>query len=314
MQSKQLKISQRCLVNGVATDYVSVEERGLQYGDGLFETIACEKKSLQFWSSHFFRLQEGARRLGLVCPPESVLLGDVKRLLENFSDDSLREGCVIKIIITRGCSKRGYRVTDKNQLTRIVQLSQGLPERFFSDSGYLQSTKITSQSMAVLGVCKQMVSINPSLAGIKHLNRLENVLARNEWHDEYHEGLMLDANGNVIEGTMSNVFGVRDGQLFTPALDNSGVAGIIRANIIELAIEAGIVVEINNFSLDDVCTMNEIFICNSLLEIMPVSEISLTAIIHKTAWQLDVQNASLPITTKLNQFLQTRKTANAQDL
>ena len=325
MNRKALKTGQHYLVNGVPTDYVSVQERGLQYGDGLFETIACEENGLQFWSAHFSRLQNGAKKLGLVCPPESVLLEDIKRLLTTVSNNHVADNhapnnpipnnYVVKIILTRGCSQRGYRMVDKNQLTRIVQVSAGIAERFFSKGEPLQHQeegKIPAPKMAVLGICEQKISINPSLAGIKHLNRLENVLARNEWRDEYTEGLMLDANGYVIEGTMSNVFGIRDHHLFTPALDNSGIAGIIRANIIESAIAEGIKLEINKFSLDDIYTMDEIFICNSLMEIMPVSKISLNKVISMIAWQLATWSATLPLTTKLNQLLQTQKLANVQ--
>jgi len=305
MNSKLLKTNQNCLVNGVPTDYVSVQERGLQYGDGLFETIACEGKGLQFWSAHFNRLQQDAKKLGLVCPQESIFLDDVKRLLVAASDN-----CVVKIILTRGCSQRGYRMIDKNQLTRIIQVYDGLPDRFFARREMSQETEFNN--MIALGVCSQKASINPSLAGVKHLNRLENVLARNEWNDEYGEGLMLDANANVIEGTMSNVLAFRDGKLFTPALDYSGVAGVIRAKIIEIAEKSGVNIEIKNLSLDDFYAIDEIFICNSLLEILPVSSINSSMNSRALSWALDKQQHALPETTKLNQLLQLSKAKNVK--
>ncbi len=290
------------LVDGVMTGLVSLQDRGLQYGDGLFETIACEAGMLSFWAAHYSRLRQGSRRLGMACPVESLLLDDIVKLLERAGLHSA--DCIVKIMVTRGCSERGYRAPEQTPLTRIVQIHEGLPQRFF---------KQDTVPAAKLCLCQHKVSINPSLAGLKHLNRLENVLARNEWRDEYHEGLMCDTDGNVIEGTMSNIFGIREGILFTPSLHRSGVAGIIRETIIRLAADNGIKVFEENLSLEKILSMEELFICNSLLEILPVTSLQASASVDaECLWQTTPLHYDFA--EKINQLLQATKNDNAKSL
>lgn len=125
-----------------------------------------------------------------------------------------------------------------------------------------------------LKLCKTQASINPSLAGLKHLNKLENVIARNEWQDRsYAEGLMLDCDGYVIEGTMSNVFAVKNNSLYTPVLKRAGVNGVVRQRIIELAKNNDIIVQQINIKLDNFYAMDEIFVTNSLLGLCPVKQV-----------------------------------------
>jgi len=255
------------LVNGMVVEYITIQDRGFQYGDGLFETIACRDNVLEFWSAHMKRLQQGAERLQLTCPEESLWLQDIQMLVESYHKDTDNSkatgnnGFVVKLILTRGSSERGYRPVEKTDSTRVVQIITGLPPRYFHDP---------VSSPAKLCCCRQTVSINPSLAGIKHLNRLENVLARNEWKDDYTEGLMCDARGYVVEGTMSNLFGFCQNILFTPALTSSGVNGILRQYIMQLTEKLSIPLTITELSIDDLLSMDELFICNSLLEILPV--------------------------------------------
>ena len=128
-----------------------------------------------------------------------------------------------------------------------------------------------------LFICKQQVSINENLAGIKHLNRLENVLARNEWNDKAKnnviDGLMLNANQHVIEGTMSNLFAIKDKQLFTPCLSLSGINGVMRGVIIELAGKSDIKTSAITLTLDDLSSMDELFISNSLIAMKAVTKL-----------------------------------------
>jgi 4-amino-4-deoxychorismate lyase len=120
-------------------------------------------------------------------------------------------------------------------------------------------------------ICQTRLGHNPSLAGIKHLNRLEQVLARQEWDDPViMEGLMLDASGNLVEGTMSNVFVVKDAVLMTPDLQLCGVAGIMRAHVLDMAAEHLIAARVQHLELDALLQADEVFICNSLLGIWPV--------------------------------------------
>jgi 4-amino-4-deoxychorismate lyase len=242
------------LVNGEAVDCVPTTDRGLLYGDGVFETIAVSAGQLSFWERHVQRLQSGCERLG-IGPIDVAQLALECRLLAQQS-----QLAVIKIICTRGSGGRGYRVPGQPHPTRIVQL-HGWPGYPASYAG----TGIQSR------ICRTRLGHNPSLAGIKHLNRLEQVLARREWTDPaIREGLMLDTAGNVVEGTMSNVFMVKEARLVTPDLTLCGVAGIMRAHVLELAKQHTIESRVQPVALETLLQADEVFVCNSLIGIWPV--------------------------------------------
>ena len=256
------------LVNGREIDLLSVYDRGLLYGDGLFETIAVRKAQPCFWDRHMARLTAGAGRLGITSPETGLLLAEVRRLLKN------RDQAVLKIIITRGAGGRGYQASESLQPTRIVQVFpwRDYPERYATDG-------IRAR------ICNLRLGNNPALAGIKHLNRLEQVLARQEWNDPgIMEGLMMDAGGYLVEGTMSNLFLVRDRTLITPDLSGCGVAGIMRGIILDLASQRNIASSIRMCSLDDLKEADEVFITNSLIGIWPVRQIE--------DWQYQPNNLS----------------------
>lgn len=257
------------LINGITADYLTINDRAIHYGDGLFETILCSNNILFYWSQHYQRLRQSADILKLKCPDEQVLLHDISYLLKENETPEAGEFS-IKIIITRGSSERGYVIPKKTGENRIVLLSALTPDYCALLSGELLSGE--------LYICKQQVSINESLAGLKHLNRLENVLARNEWHDtaknNYVDGLMLNANQHVIEGTMSNVFAIKNNRLYTPDLRQSGINGIMRAMIIAVAERNSIEVSTMNISLEELLDMDEIFISNSLMGVRSVNKIA----------------------------------------
>lgn len=246
------------LVNGVAENRISIADRGLQYGDGLFETIAYRKGVAEFLDAHLTRLLNGCKRLAIPFQDIEILGAELNSLCHQLSDDA-----VIKIIITRGCGGRGYFADSSIEPTRII-----------SSHPYPSHPNSNAVSGVRVRLCKQTLSENSSLAGIKHLNRLEQVLARNEWDDsDIAEGLMFDQGNNVIEGTMSNVFIVKENQLLTPKVNKAGVAGIIRAHICKLAQQNGLTVEEKNLSKAELFTADEIFVCNSIIGIWPVSSI-----------------------------------------
>ncbi len=262
------------LINGIVADYLTINDRAIHYGDGIFETILCHNNHLFYWLQHYQRLLESANKLQLDCPDEQILLDDIRYLLtinkaKNKPTNKPSDNIVyaIKIIVTRGSSERGYAFAKNTMSNRLVLLST-------LDSNY--SSLLTKKlSTGELFVCKQQVSINESLAGLKHLNRLENVLARNEWSagaginmnngNNIVDGLMLNANQYVIEGCMSNLFAVKDNQLFTPDLSQSGVNGVMRDVIIKLAEKNKIRLSIVNIKLDELLAMDALFISNSLI-------------------------------------------------
>lgn len=255
------------LINGIATDYLHVNDRSVHYGDGIFETILCNKNRLYYWDKHYRRLKLSAEKLNLSCPEEQLLLNDITQLLkgaENIGSDAY----AIKIILTRGAGQRGYKYTKDLNSNRIVSLSA-----IDSDYSSLMSNDLLSGE---LFLCEQQASINENLAGIKHLNRLENVLARNEWNDDaigknIIDGVMVNANQHVIEGTMSNIFAIKDQQLLTPCLILSGVNGIMRNVVMGLASENNITVTNVNLTLNELLSMDEVFICNSLIGMKSVT-------------------------------------------
>jgi len=243
---------QRISINGIETKHLSVMDRGLHYGDGLFETIAFRSGKLEFWDEHLKRMKHGAEVLGITFPGENEFLQDVKNLAKALPAGNY----AIKLLLTRGVGERGYRQISSENPTRVV-VTCGLPEH--------------AEESAKIYLCKHPISINPVLAGIKHLNRLDNVLARSEWDDEFDEGFMFDGHGNLIEGTMSNVFGINNTTLFTPGLDQCGVSGIVRQQVLSIAKEKNITTNIQNLTIDDIGSMEEIFITNSIFGLWPVS-------------------------------------------
>jgi len=258
------------LINGIPAEFLNINDRAIHYGDGLFETILYQNGKLLYWKQHYLRLQSSAHRLKIYCPDELLLLNDIKNIL-NDSDTSANTILAIKIIISRGVGERGYQFKAGNSLTRVVMASA-----IDADYSSLTSASLLSGD---LYVCKQQVSINEGLAGIKHLNRLENVLARNEWqtnaaNNKIIDGLMLNANHHVIETTMSNLFVVKDGQLITPDLKQSGVNGIMRNVIIDVASKNQITTTVADLTLEEVVAMDECFISNSLIGMKIVNNIA----------------------------------------
>ena len=263
------------LVNGKPNDRVPASDRGLLYGDGVFETIAVKKGQLHFWSEHLRRLQSGCERLGIESVDETQLTGECRSLIRPSQQ------AVIKVIITRGSGGRGYRLPEQARPTRIIQ--------FHEWPNYPASCKEIGIKTRI---CRTRLGHNASLAGIKHLNRLEQVLARQEWNDpNIMEGLMLDSDGDLVEGTMSNVFMVKDAVLMTPDLQFCGVAGIMRARVLEIAADNLIVARVQRVDQAALRQADEVFVCNSLVGIWPVIGIDEQAY------------AKGPITTQLQTLL-----------
>ncbi|NOQ94079.1 MAG: aminodeoxychorismate lyase [Methylophaga sp.] len=249
------------LVNGKPEDRIAVSDRGLQYGDGLFETIAFRHGIPEFIEAHLKRLLDGCGRLNIPFRQLELLRKELIEVYQNLSDSD----AVIKIMITRGSGGRGYLAENTVEPTRIIS-THPLPN-------YPESHSLTGVSVRF---CQHKLSENTSLAGIKHLNRLDNVLARNEWDNaEIAEGLMFDQSNNLVEGTMSNVFIVKSksNQLLTPLLNKSGVAGIMRAQIMHLASQLGLLIKETVITRNDLRKADEVFVCNSINGIWPVIDV-----------------------------------------
>jgi 4-amino-4-deoxychorismate lyase len=243
----------RYWIDSRATACLDPAGRVVQYGDGVFETLCVRHGVPEYLDRHMRRLKAGCERLQLAFSDWQGLTAEVRaRAGENA-------GAVIKVILGRAAGGRGYRFAPEQPVTRIVS-TQALPA---------VPPQHSEQGVRVR-LCELRLGLQPALAGIKHLNRLEQVLARAEWQQDYAEGLLLDSNGRLVEGTMSNLFLVRDGVLLTPRLDACGVAGVMRSVLIDLAAAQGIDLRRQALQPADLGSVQEVFVCNSLIGIWPV--------------------------------------------
>ncbi|MBL1261697.1 MAG: aminodeoxychorismate lyase [Thiotrichaceae bacterium] len=242
------------LINGIVTDLLPASDRGLQYGDGLFETIAVVGGEPQLWAAHMARLTTGCDALQLPRVAHELLLREARQLCVKHKKT------ILKIIITRGSDGRGYRFPENVAATRLLSVH---PWPDYPPAHY-------QHGIAAM-VCDTRLASYSALAGIKHLNRLEQVLARNEWRgDDIHEGLMLDHHGNVIEGTMSNLFIIEGDTLITPQLNECGIRGVMRETVLAQAAQLDITTRIETVSLARLKAASACFVTNSIIGLWPL--------------------------------------------
>lgn len=272
-----------CLVNGVEGIGLDPLDRGLQYGDGVFRTLRVVHGQPRWWVEHLASLAADAARLALDFPEASLWRADLAKLAARL------DGGVLKLLLTRGGGARGYRPPEVVRPSRILIYDSVPP---LSDAW--PATGLN------LRFCDLRLAAQPRLAGVKHLNRLENILARGEWNDPgIHEGLLRDEAGRVISGVMSNLFlwngngqpprshaftaprgGASPGLgrpsaggLRTPRLDRCGVAGVTRARLMLRAVAAGIAVEECELGQEDVLAADEVMLCNGVIGLRRVARL-----------------------------------------
>jgi 4-amino-4-deoxychorismate lyase len=236
---------------------VDPSDRGLAYGDGLFETMAAMEGRIRWLDFHLQRLGAGCRQLGI----EPV---DIDAIRAEILERCPPQGrCVLKLIVTRGPGARGYRPPIRANPARILGIA---PSPKTPRSHYTRGIR--------MGLCKLRLGRNPDLAGLKHLCRLEQVLAQRELigHD-VEEGLLLDTEGLVISGTSCNVFAVFDGRLTTPTLTRCGVKGVMRRVVLESAGRLAIHAVEQDISAQRLQDAEEVFVTNAVSGIRPVQAI-----------------------------------------
>jgi 4-amino-4-deoxychorismate lyase len=244
-------------INGQRRSTLSHRDRGLQYGDGVFETMRVQRRGIRLLDFHLDRLYQGCRRLQIQAPKMLLMRRELERIAAGRSDG------VLKLIVTRGCGPRGYRPSGRERATRIVTL-EALPRAASADAA----------KAVRLRVCATRLSTTPSLAGLKTLNRLDSVLARSEWTDaRIWEGLMRDVEGNWVCGTMSNLFLRRGADLMTPLLDRCGVAGVMRRWILQRAANLGLRRVERRIRWEDLQSAEEVFMSNAIVGIRSVRTI-----------------------------------------
>lgn len=243
-----------CLVNGELSSVVPANDRGLAYGDGLFETLVVQSGHPRFWQVHMDRLARGCDILGLVAPRQEILLREALTVAAG------QRCCVVKIVLTRGVGGRGYRCTGAETPLRVVS-AHAMPE----DVAELQRRGLA------LRTCEIRLGFQPALKGIKHLNRLEQVLAGRELTDHPgHEGLLLDEAGYINSALAGNVFLVSDGRLLTPRMDRCGVHGVVRQLILRDHLARCDLRRVHPNMLDEA---DEVFVSNAVRGIVPVVSI-----------------------------------------
>lgn len=245
------------LINGKKGDLIGIRDRGLLYGDGVFRTLLAIKGKAQHWPIHYQKLQYDCAALGFICPDVELLSTQLNELLLQNPDG------VVKLIITRGEGARGYAPSTRAEPTIIWDVSP-LP--------------VYPADWATHGIkarlCQLRLGKQPRLAGIKHLNRLENVLAAAEWDDtEVAEGLLMDAADNVIEGTRSNLFLVSQSKLVTPDLSRCGVEGVQRERVMAWAKQHNMPLQVRDVGLGEILHADELFVVNSIIGLWPVREL-----------------------------------------
>ena len=249
------------LINGESKHAINSNDRGLLYGDGLFETMAVRNGQIHLWDAHWQRLSLGCNKLSIELPNKTTIEKEIELLIESNNETQF----IIKLIVTRGEGQRGYRFAKEQNTTRILS-SHSWPN-------YLDKHQTEGVDVCY---CETKLSENEKLAGIKHLNRLEQVLARNEWGDEFQEGLLSTAQGNVVDGTMSNIFAVQDNKIFTPGLSLCGVDGVMRKTVIKAAKEKNYSIYEKDFTKIELEQADELFLTNSLFGIWPIKIIGKT--------------------------------------
>lgn len=240
----------RILRGGRRVDRIAADDRGLAYGDGLFETLLLHQGRAVWWDAHWRRLRWGAERLRIALPEERVVAAEASDLIEGMTHG------VLKCVLTRGAGGRGYAPPENAEPTLVISVHEA------PAAGPANGLDVRW--------CDTRLALQPALAGIKHLNRLEQVMARMEWNDPaIHEGLMLDADDRVICATAGNVFARIGGRWLTPPVDRCGVAGVMREWLLA-HVDGAAEAVLDRRAIE---TAEAVLICNSVRGLQPVRRI-----------------------------------------
>lgn len=247
------------LINGIEVDHIDARDRGLAYGDGLFSTMNVQYGEVQLWEFHLQRLQLGAQKLYFPNMDWSQLSDEVQQVAKTIAE---YKNHVLKIIITRGSGGRGYSSVGCDS-----------PQRIISTGSYPEFYQQWQQQGIKVIQCESQLASNKQLAGLKTLNRLEQVLIKKELESKQAvEGLVCDNQGYVIEACTANLFIYLDNQWKTPKLDSSGVAGVQRRHVMSCALQAGISIIEEYIHIDRLAEVQAICLTNALMGVVPVSQ------------------------------------------
>ncbi|MBD8213903.1 aminodeoxychorismate lyase [Erwinia persicina] len=241
-------------VNGERRDSIAARDRAVQFGDGCFTTARIHQGKIQRTEAHLSRLQQGCERLKI---------GDVdwQRLeSEMIGAAATRDDGVLKVILTRGSGGRGYSTAGCCQPTRVISLAD-----------YPAHYHVLRERGVRLALSSVRLGKNPHLAGIKHLNRLEQVLIRTELEQTTaDEALVLDSDAMLVECCAANLFWRTGNQVFTPDLSASGVNGIQRQRVMQQVVQLGFTLKEVRVKIDVLAAAEEVLITNALMPVLPV--------------------------------------------
>lgn len=227
---------------------VPADCRGLAYGDGLFETMRVHGGAVPWLDAHWSRLEAGATRLGLPLPRPCLAHEVIQGACASLAD------AVLRLVVSRGGAGRGYA-----------------PGTAAAPLWILSTHAAPAPPRAGLRLrwCDLRLGQQPALAGLKHCNRLEQVLARGEWNDErFDDGLLRDGEDRVVCATSANLFVLRDGAWLTPPVDRCGVAGVCRGRLLQ-----AIAARIAPLAVAEVESADAVFLCNAVRGILPVASL-----------------------------------------
>ena len=257
------------VVDGIATDSLPLTDRGGAYGHGLFETMLLHHGALPLRQQHSERLLRDAPTLGINIAAEQLegnlesnIESNIATLVQGLTPEQRQSG-IVKIIVTAGSGGRGYASPTVAEATpRIIAQYFPLPD----------DLQVQRQQGTSLTECDYRLPLNPILAGIKHLNRLDQVMARAEWAKEYDDGMMFSADDCLIETTRANLFIKLSSGWVTPSLDQAGVRGVMRELLIDkLFASVGLKVQQTTVSREQLASASELFTCSSVRGIVPVT-------------------------------------------
>jgi 4-amino-4-deoxychorismate lyase len=245
-------------VDGVEGNAVPADDRGLQYGDGVFETILVRHGVPRFLALHRERMRRGLTQLGIQFLAANELEAEITRVTAQAPPLA-----ILKIIVTRGTARRGYAPQAQAVARRIVSLWPTTPP----------PADVIANG-AVLNIARLRLPQPSPFAGLKHLNRLENVMAAADAPvGAGFEVLMLDTSERLVSVTAGNVFLVKDGALLTPRVDRVGVNGIMRQVVLREAASLGIPAREQDLAMDDVASADAMFITNARIGVVPVQRV-----------------------------------------
>ena len=248
-------------VNGKRDSSLALPDRGLNFGDGLFETLLVDSGRILHIERHLYRLQLGMAALEISSNLDEL----VTQLNTAAAEFAEAPWAAMRLTLTRGAGPRGYLPPDSDS-----QHSQ-----FVIEVSPIARDCGEPEEPARLGLAELRLALQPALAGIKHLNRLEQVLAAQQLAKSgFREGVLLDTQDHIVSVVAGNIFALKGGCIVTPALHYCGIAGTRRALLMERWAPAlGLDVIETKMTLSDLESAEEVFYTNALFGVRSVASV-----------------------------------------